>query len=228
MNRMFKTKDEYCHIFEDKLIITKTPEINDLLEDYRKSVNNVFKTLMVFFISIPIFSVLAIVFYKMDNIGLAINTGAFGLFLLVIPYYIMLFTSGSPLIKKESIKKIKIQKNLLNNVVCISYKKFGREKKRHLIIDNEQVDTVKNLLLSENLIEIKDIELKNNRIDLLVYIIMFIIIVPTYTLIWKEMTNNVQTILANYGTIIIISTSILLLIILRKLISRIYYKTTNR
>ena len=43
-----KTKYEYFHIFDNRLIISKSPEFNHLVEDYEKSVNNVFKTLMFF------------------------------------------------------------------------------------------------------------------------------------------------------------------------------------
>lgn len=44
---VLKTKHEYIHLFNDKLVFSKTPEIN-LVDDYRRSVTNVFKTLMVF------------------------------------------------------------------------------------------------------------------------------------------------------------------------------------
>jgi transcriptional regulator with XRE-family HTH domain len=56
-----KTKYEYLHIFDNKLVFSKTPEIN-FIEDYVKSVGYVFKTLMVIFVSIPIFSILACIF----------------------------------------------------------------------------------------------------------------------------------------------------------------------
>ena len=52
-----KTKNEYLHIFEDKLVISKGPEIKDLLEDYGKNVNNIFKSLLVFLVYIPLFTV---------------------------------------------------------------------------------------------------------------------------------------------------------------------------
>ena len=84
MERRFKTKHEYCHIFDDKLVFTQTPEIGDLVEDYAKSVNNVFKTLMVFFIAIPVFTALSIVFYNMAMPGFTVNTGSFALFLLIM------------------------------------------------------------------------------------------------------------------------------------------------
>jgi len=72
MNKVFKTKNEYCHIFNDKLVITTSPESFDLIADYSKTINNMFKTLMVFFIFIPIFASLSAVFYNIDKIGLAV------------------------------------------------------------------------------------------------------------------------------------------------------------
>ena len=94
-----KTKYEYLQIFENRLVISKTETINDLLEDYGKSVNNVFKTLMVFFIGIPIFTTLTVIFYNMGKTGLAINAGAFAFMFLVVAFYSILFTSGSSIIK---------------------------------------------------------------------------------------------------------------------------------
>jgi len=225
---MFKTKDEYCHIYDDKLIISKTPEIDDLVGDYGKSINNVFKTLMVFLVSIPIFTALSFIFYNLDKIGLAINTGVFGLFFLIMAFYIMLFTSGTPLIKRENIHKIKFQSRIFN-VLVITYKEFGRHKKRHLIIEDNQIDNIKDLLLSEKLIENKDIELKGNKVAIFTYIIAFIIIVPSYTLLMRQANNNVQTILTNFSGIIVGISSILLIIMIRKLIKPLFYsKTTNR
>jgi|BioPla2DNA2_1021312.scaffolds.fasta_scaffold34489_1 transcriptional regulator with XRE-family HTH domain len=219
-----KTKNEYLHIFDSKLVISTSPEINDLVIDYQKSVNNVFKTLMVFFIFIPIFSTLAIIFYNMGKIGLAINTGAYAVFFLTIAFYIMLFTSGSSLINMESINKIKIQRKLFNNVVVIFHRESGRLKKRHLILDENQVDNLKNILLSENLIKEKDVELKNNKISILAYILTFIIIVPSYSLILKNTNKNVDIIMTYYGTVVVIISSMLLITMIRNIIKPLFYK----
>lgn len=43
MDNTIKGKEEYCHIYDDKLIISKNQEADNLVEDYGKSINNVFK-----------------------------------------------------------------------------------------------------------------------------------------------------------------------------------------
>ncbi len=46
MRNVFKTKFEYCHITDDKIIITKTPEVEDLITDYSKIVCSIFFTVI--------------------------------------------------------------------------------------------------------------------------------------------------------------------------------------
>ena len=75
-----------------------------------------FKTLMVYFIGIPIFTILAFVgYYIIENIGLALYASAFAFLFFVLAFYSILFTSGSSLIKKENITKIIIKKTLYFN-----------------------------------------------------------------------------------------------------------------
>lgn len=161
LKKTVSTRFEYLHIFEDKLVITKSECIDDLLDDYGKSVNNMFKTLMVYFIGIPIFTILAFVgYYIIENIGLALYASAFAFLFFVLAFYSILFTSGSSLIKKENITKIIIKKTLYFTTVVIIHVESGRLKERNLILKNDQIEMMKDTLLSEKLIEEKDIKLK--------------------------------------------------------------------
>ena len=130
MEKNFKGKYEYCHIDNDKIVITKTPEIEDLVIDYAKSINDFFKTLMVFYIFIPIFTALSVVFFYSGNYGLSIYVGVGALFFLLMALYSILFTSGSPVIYRDKIVKIQFKKTLLFNSIVIKYKDFGKIKKR--------------------------------------------------------------------------------------------------
>jgi len=163
LRKIVKTRYEYLHIYDNKLLITKKKEVSDLVEDYSKSVNNVFKTLMVFFAFIPVFTTLSVIFYNMEMTGLAIYTGAFAFTFLVVAFYTILFTSGSSIIKMENVTRIRIQNKLFNTVVLISHRDSGRLKVRALVLEKNQVDTMKNSLVSEKLIEEKDIKLKGNK-----------------------------------------------------------------
>jgi hypothetical protein len=157
MEEIFKTKYEYCHIDADKIVITKTHKVKDLVADYDKSINDFFKTLLALFISIPIFTTLSVVCYYKGNYGISIFTGAFALFILLIAFYLLLFTSGSPVIYKYKIVKVTFKKTLLFKVIEIKYRDFGRIKSRDIILTNDQfeIDMALEILSSDKLIEDK-------------------------------------------------------------------------
>jgi len=219
-----KTKYEYLHIFDNKLVISKTPEIKNLIEDYGKSVNNVFKTLMVFFIFIPIFTTLAVIMYNMGKTGLAIYAGSSALMFLVVAFYTLLFTSGTSLIKRESISKIMIKKALPYTTVVISYRESGRLKERGLLLEKDQIDTMKDSLLSENLIEENNIKLKASLFSLLNFNFVLISFILFYVLVFKKFDQMGFY----YGAItVFISVTFIIKMILRS-ISPMGNKTTNR
>ena len=167
MGEIFKTKHEYCHVDSDKIVITKTHKIKDLIADYTKSINDLFKILMVFFISITIFPIISVVFYYKENYGISIFSAAFALFFLLMAFYLLLFTSGSPVIYKDKIVKIKFKKTLLFNVIVIKYRDFGRIKSRGIFLTNVQfdIDMALEVLLNDKQIADK-IEYCGEHIDL--------------------------------------------------------------
>jgi len=129
-----KTKNEYLHIFEDKLVISNGPEIKDLFEDYSKFVNNTFKSLTLYLLFVPIFTAFTVYFYITKMPEIAIYTGAFAFFLLIKDIKILLFTSNSSLIKIESVTEMKIKRKLYYRWLIISYKESGRVKERLLFL----------------------------------------------------------------------------------------------
>lgn len=154
-----KTKYEYLHIFESKLIFSKTPEIN-LVEDYGKSVSYVFRTLMVFFVFIPIFSILACVFYNLKMMDMVLYLASGSFFFLVMAFNTMLFTSGTPVIDIQTIRSIKIKKYLFQfTAVEILFIEAGRIKGRGLILDKDQVDLMIERVLAEKLITEEDVQI---------------------------------------------------------------------
>jgi hypothetical protein len=56
MEKIIKTEYEYCHIDNDKIVFTKAFKTVDLVTDYAKSTNDLFKTLMVFFFHFNIYN----------------------------------------------------------------------------------------------------------------------------------------------------------------------------
>ena len=153
-----KTKFEYLHIFDRKLVFSKTPEIN-LVEDYEKSISYVFRTLMVFFVFIPIFAILACVLYNLKIMHLALYSASGSFFFLTGAFNIMLFSSGTPVIDIQTIRSIKIKNFLLKyTVVEILFIESGRIKTRGLILEKDQVDLMIEKVLAEKLITQADIQ----------------------------------------------------------------------
>jgi len=225
LKKTVKTKYEYLHIFDTKLVITKNVEIKDLVEDYGESVNNVFKTLMVFFIGIPIFTVLGVVFYNIEKNGLAIYSGSMAFCFLIVAFYTILFTSGSSLIKEEKITKIVIRKKGPYNVVVISHIESGRLKERGLILEKNQVDDMKDSLLSEKLIDKKNIMLKANKLSIHTFFMVLTVIVGLYVMMSKEGNQKFGYC---FGFIMLFGNVMLLGKMILKLIHPLHNKVINR
>lgn len=155
-------KNEYLHIFDNRLTISKTNEFNDSIDDYDKSVNNVFKSLIVFLVSIPIFTALAVVFYN-THPNLSFYAGGFALFFLLMAIYIMLFTSGTPLIYRNQIKNIELQSSIFGNAIVIKHYDMGRLKRRSIIVDKNKIELIKDVLLEEKLSNNADIKTDKKR-----------------------------------------------------------------
>ena len=223
-----KTKYEYLHIFDNRLLISKSPEFNYLVEDYEKSVNNVFKTLMVSLISIPIFTALTIISYDLGKTGLAIYAVAFAFMFLVVAFYTIFFTSGSSIIKMQNITRVRIQNELFNNVVLITHRESGRLKVRTLVLEKNQVDIMKSTLVSEKLIEEKEMKLKGNKnhIYLFIIVVFFFGGSGQFSMLFFK---GVDPIIIN-GFIILLVSSLFLINMIFKLISPLFKKqqTANK
>ena len=223
MGKVFKTKFEYCHIQNDRILISKTSEIQDLIGDYAKSMKDFFKTLMVFFISIPLFTGLSLVLYYNDNTGLAIYAGAFALLFLTTAFYSMLFTSGSPVILKDKIINVIFKKVIFFNIIEIKYREFGLAKRRSLVFTNDQVeiDHALSILLEEGLIKKENIKLNGRKIEIYSQVMTFIIITSALIAVMLEIVIVPvhEKVLMSYGVALIIGSTWLIFFIVKKIIA---------
>ena len=217
LRKTVKTKYEY-----NKLLLTKKKEFSDLVEEYSESVKNVFKTLMVFFVTIPVFATFSVIFYNMEKTGLAIYSGAFAFTFLVVAFNTILFTTGTSIIKKEDITQIRIKNKLFHNVVIISHMDSGRLKVRSLVLEANQVDIMKNALVSEKLIEEKDIKLKGNKNHIYLFFIIVLLISGSGQFS-KLFFNEVDPMMIN-GFIMLFISVLLLLNMIFKLINPFFKK----
>ncbi len=178
---------------------------------------------MVFFIGIPIFTILAVILYNLEKIDLAIYAGSFALLFLVVAFNTILFTSGSSLIRIENVSKIRIKKKLFHNVVIIFHNESGRLKERYLILKKNQFDTMNDCLLSEKLIEEKDINLK----DYSGWIIYFITALAFIVTLYSNYRYKNPT-MYYYSTLILFLIAVLLMKMILKLRNPLNDNTTNR
>lgn len=216
LKKTIKTKYEYVHIFDNKLVFSKTPEIN-LVEDYGKSVGYAFKTLMVFFVFIPVFTTMTIIFYNMQKMDLAFYSGASCFFFLIMAFYTMLFTSGTPVVNIDTITGMKIKNKLSQNIVEISFVESGRIKGRGLILEKDQVDIVINSLLSEQLIEQKDIKINKNGAQ--IRSVLFISLPMFVSFFYSIYNHNPKVQMYFYGTFIMIVSLYIIVKMIRKTIN---------
>ena len=213
-----KSKHEYLHIFDSKLVFSKTPEIN-LVQDYGKSVGYAHRTLMVFFVAIPIFSIMTFVFYNLQKMDLVFYSGSICFFFLIMAFNVMLFTSGTPVIEISSIRKIKIKNIFLKTVtVKISFIESGRIKGRGLILEKDQVNIMINSLLAEKLIAKDDIKI--NKIGSKINAVLPMITPAIFTFFFIY-TGNLKLQLYFFGTFM---TLLSLFVIVKMLRNSVFLK----
>ena len=189
-----KTKNEYLHIFEDKLVISKSAKVNQLIEDYGgipfwRSVYNVIKSIKYSFIIVPLFSFLSYNYYHSLGLHPALYGGSIAFFYLILAIRTLLFSSNSSLINVESITEIRIQRKLLHSELLIFYKESGRVKDRVLLFEKGMEENMKNILLSEKLIEDKELKLNKNTPSFQLFVPLLTYIVILHTTFFSKTTN---------------------------------------
>lgn len=228
MEKTFKTRFEYCHIFDDKIVVTKTSEVKDLVADYAKSINDFFKTLMMFLIFIPLFTALSVILYYEGRLGISLYAGAFTLYFLVLSFYTILFTSGSPVIKRNTIIKIKLKKRLrLFNTIQIKYKSLGRIKTRNIVVENDQVDTALYLLKDEELIQEKDIDYNYGKVkiySLIATVVLIFILIQFLPTVLFDFLPETERSSAGFGVFYLVLSFTLISYIIQYPISYIFKK----
>ena len=207
-----KTKNEYLHIFEDRLVISKSAKINELIEDYGgesfwRSVWNVIKSIKYSFIIVPLFTLLSVKYYHSLGLHPAIYAGSIALFYFTLAIRSILFSSNSSLIYMKNITEIRIQKKLLRNELLVFYKESGRIKDRILLFEKNKEENMKNILLSEKLIHEKEINLNKNIFSIQVFVPVLTYIVVLHFFFFNKTTNATL-----YFGVIMLLMSILLII----------------
>jgi transcriptional regulator with XRE-family HTH domain len=221
LKKTIKTKNEYLYIFDNKLIISTTDKIIDSVGDYEKSVSNIFKTLIVFIVFIPIFAVLATVFYNSQP-HLSFYAGGSALFFLSMAIYTTMFTSGSPVIYRSSIKRVRLLNTIMGNAIYIDYLDKWRFKKRALLVTKDEIEGLKQTLLEENLSNNNDFKTDRKTIGYGGGIIFIAIFITFFT---KSLFDNIAISgMWAYGTITIALSGFILSLIVKGVIDSYIWK----
>lgn len=176
--KSIKTKYGYLHIFESKLIFSKSQDFNTAVSDYEKSINNFFKTLTVFLITVPVFAIIATTLYKTQP-HLSFYAGSMAIFFMLMGIYTMLFTSAKPIIYRSQIKNVQLQNSLFQNIIVIKHYNSGRIQRMSIIISKNEMDTAKEVFLTEKLSNDTDFKLKKKKqvFDSVIKFIFFFMII---------------------------------------------------
>jgi hypothetical protein len=116
----------------------------------------------------------------------------------------------------------------------IKYKDFGRIKIRGILLTNNQIDTALEILLTEKLIEDKNLEYKGKLIDLYSYAIVAIFTISLYILFLNGKIIEIHS--RTKGSSGIIQSGIFIIIICmcifssisRNILSSIFYNIKKR
>lgn len=210
--KTIKLRYGYLHIFESKLIFSKSEDFDTAVNDYEKSINNLFKTLTVFFVAVPIFAIIAVILYS-THFYLSFYAGSMAIFFMLIGIYLMLFTSGKPIIYRRQIKSVKLQRLLFQDIVVIKHYDLGRIKRMSLIIPKDEIETVKEVFVSENLCHKTDFSSgkKKERLNFIVKFIIYFLII--YLPIFSQFPSAQERFWFHGFTLIAINSPILFLII---------------
>jgi transcriptional regulator with XRE-family HTH domain len=206
-----EAKNEYLHIFNNKLIISKTKDYNNIVIDYGKSVYNTLKSSIVFLVFTPFFIFLASILYSAHS-ELSFFSGAFALFFLLMGIYTSLFTSSIPTIDMKLIKKIRIKSSFFGDAIVIYHFDLGIPKKRTIILEKNKIEFLKNTFLEENryLSNIVDFKISKKRIKLEVVVLLFIMIIGYYK------TNIFDNSILKMNTILLLLLSLFIIVLIVK------------
>ncbi len=152
IDRYIKGRYEYIHILDDSVAfsLTERCDCKELIECYSWTMNNLFKSITVFLVFLPLFAVFATTMFYEKGIYLAIYGILFLLRFLFIPIKMMFFSSGKTLIHKNDIVSIHVKHTIFGTALLIKHKEFMRTKKRGFILPKETGQTAGIIRLLEH------------------------------------------------------------------------------
>jgi transcriptional regulator with XRE-family HTH domain len=127
---------QYVHIFENKVIFSRYEHKWDINEEYKKSINEINKSVLTLIIFTLLNFIIAVILIMNGKLDLSIYSGGFGLLFFTIAVTQMFFSSNSVIYFKDVVK-MKIRITLLATNLNIYHKDGSKLKLRTINVKKE-------------------------------------------------------------------------------------------
>lgn len=163
--RTLKGVREFVHIFDNKLIISKSIKEKDVLRNYKTSVANLMEAFGFFMIPILLSVILVLVLYFLGAKTVATLLLGFTILLIIVIRFLIQFSWGIPYIDRQHIVETKMEKTGVGYAnFLIAYREGNRIKERCIVFKMEDLKYIVKCLRAEKLLDEKPIKLNFDNI----------------------------------------------------------------
>ncbi|GIJ94559.1 helix-turn-helix domain-containing protein [Capnocytophaga stomatis] len=163
--RTLKGAQEFLHIFDNKLIISKSFKEKDVLQNYKISVANLMEAFGFFMIPILLSVILVVVLYFLGAKAVATLLLGFTILLIIVIRLLIQFSWGIPYIDRQHIVETKMEKTGVGYAnFLIAYREGKRIKERCIVFEMKDLEHIVKGLRSEKLLDEKAIKLNFDNI----------------------------------------------------------------
>lgn len=163
--RTLKGAQEFLHIFDNKLIISRSFKEKDVLQNYRISVSNLMEAFGFFMIPILLSVILVVVLYFLGAKTVATLLLGFTILLIIVIRFLIQFSWGIPYIDRQHIVETKMEKTGVGYAnFLIAYREGKRIKERCIVFEMKDLEHIVKGLRSEKLLDEKAIKLNFDNI----------------------------------------------------------------
>ncbi|MDO5104417.1 helix-turn-helix domain-containing protein [Capnocytophaga sp.] len=163
--RTLKGVREFVHIFDNKLIISKSIKEKDVLQNYKTSVANLMEAFGFFMIFILSSVILTIVLYFLEAKTVAALLLVFTILWIIMIQFLIPFSWGIPYIDRQHIVETKMEKTGVGYAnFLIAYREGNHIKERCIVFKMEDLKYILEGLRAEKLLDEKPIKLNFDNI----------------------------------------------------------------
>lgn len=151
LKRTLKGHTEYLHIFDDSLVINNSFD-PDVMRSYRKTLHLTSIKLSILWMIFFVLSIVAIILYFFNYLSLSIYIWGLPLMVLFLIFYVTIYLSSVPYIKRKNIIEMNFLQQGLGIIhLIIVYKEDKKIRERNVAFHTRDFEFVKEGLLLEGL-----------------------------------------------------------------------------